>query len=293
MAVPAAHVEQVIASCTRATAANRNTASRRGNLIELTSEQADEVLVTADMHGNRLNFERVVKIADLAHHPRRHLILQEVCHGGPTYPVGSGCMSHLLLEDVARLKSTFPNQVHFLLSNHELAELTEYPIAKSHRLLNLIFRSGMQEFYGSQVERVRDAYLRFVASCALGVRLESGIVITHSAPESVDQRGFDISIFDRPLTAADLAPQGAVFKLVWGRDFRERNALAFAELMRAQVLIHGHEPCSDGYRVPNSRQVILDCVGPNAHYVLVPVREVLTQAQVVASIKPLWKTSVR
>jgi hypothetical protein len=293
MAVPSAHVEQVIACCTRATAANCNTASRRGNLIELTSEQAEEVMITADMHGNRLNFARAVKIADLANHPRRHLILQEVCHGGPTYPVGSGCMSHLLLEDVARLKATFPHQVHFLLSNHELAELTEYPIAKSHRLLNLTFRSGMQELYGSQVERVRDAYLRFVASCALGVRFESGIVITHSAPEAVDQRGFDISVFDRPLTAADLAPQGAAFKLVWGRDFRERNAQAFAELLQARVLIHGHEPCSEGYRVPNSRQVILDCVGPHAHYVLLPVSEVLTQAQVVAAIKPLWRIASR
>lgn len=289
MAAPIGVAEQVINYCSRATAANRNTPSRRGNLIELTGELADEVVISADIHGNRLNFERLVKIAALGTHPRRHLVMQEVCHGGPCYPVGSGCMSHLLLEDVAQLKATYPAQVHFLLSNHELSELTEYPIAKkSQRLLNLTFRSGMQEFYGAQTQRIRDAYLRFLASCVLGVRLESGVLITHSVPPAVDQQGFDVTVFDRPLQPADLAPQGAAFQLVWGRDFRELNAQAFADLMQARLLIHGHESCPTGFRVPNSKQVILDCVGPRAHYLVLPVRPVMTQEEVVKAIRPLW-----
>jgi hypothetical protein len=56
------------------------------------------------------------RLADLDRNPRRHLIMQEVCHGGPTYPDG-GCKSHRMLEDVARLKVRYPERFHFLLSN--------------------------------------------------------------------------------------------------------------------------------------------------------------------------------
>jgi hypothetical protein len=44
-------------------------------------------------------------------------------------------MSHRMLEDVARLKVRYPDRFHFILSNHELAELTEFPIMKSRKLL--------------------------------------------------------------------------------------------------------------------------------------------------------------
>ena len=57
-------------------------------------------------------------------------------------------MSHWMLAEVAELKATYPDRVHFLLSNHELAELTDYPIVKGQRMLNLMFRCGMQESFG-------------------------------------------------------------------------------------------------------------------------------------------------
>jgi hypothetical protein len=66
----------------------------------------------------------------------------------PEYPGGDGCMSHLLLEDCARLKTEFPERFHFLLSNHELAELGDFLISKSRRMLNMAFRFGINEMYG-------------------------------------------------------------------------------------------------------------------------------------------------
>ena len=75
--------EQVIELCQQAAEANRSTAGRRGNVVLLTPENGDEVFVAADLHGNRLNFNELLRIADLANHPRRHLVMQEVCHGGP------------------------------------------------------------------------------------------------------------------------------------------------------------------------------------------------------------------
>jgi hypothetical protein len=78
MTVSGEIVDQVQATCEDAAAANLVTASRRGNLIQLDHVAADDVMIAADLHGHRVNFDRLVRIADLDAHPRRHLIMQEV-----------------------------------------------------------------------------------------------------------------------------------------------------------------------------------------------------------------------
>lgn len=281
------YIERVIETFTKATRANTNLSTRHGNVVELTPETADEVMITADLHGHRPNFNKIRRIADLGSNPRRHLILQEVCHGGPTYPVSGGCMSHQMLEDVASLKVKFPEQVHFLLSNHELAEMTDYPIVKHGKMLNLMFRFGMQEMYGPAVNKVREAFVPFLRSLPLAVRVPNGVWISHTLPENVDQKKFKTEIFDRPLRADDFAEDSPLFGFVWGRDFRQQNADAFAKLVQAEILIHGHEPSSDGYSTPNSRQIILDCASDQAKYAILPVGESLSQEEIVARIKPL------
>lgn len=281
------YIETVISNYNEAAKANQRTAGRQGNVVEITPELADDVMVTADLHGHRRNFNLIKKKADLAANPRRHLILQEVCHGGPTYPSNGGCMSHGMLEDVAKLKVQYPHRVHFLLSNHELAELTDYPILKSKKMLNLMFRLGMQEMFGPATEKVREAMAGFLRTCPLAVRLPGGIFVCHSLPANVDHDGFDTTIFDRPLEAVDLKEHGDVFDLVWGRDYRPENAAAFARAVEANVLIHGHEPCAEGYRVPNDTQVILDCCCDKPHYLILPATEELSHAEVVKRIKPL------
>jgi hypothetical protein len=294
MAVSSAAAEQVIAMCRQAAAANRACSGRRGNLVSLCPPIADDVMIVADLHGNRLNFERLVRIADMANHPRRHLIMQEVCHGGPEYPgEGGGCMSHLLLEDCIRLKAEFPDRFHFLLSNHELAELSDFPICKSRRMLNLVFRCGVNEMYGEAGERVREAYLEFLAACPLAVRLSSGIFISHSLPENCDKRPFDVSVLERPLTCADFKSGSEAFRLVWGRDFRPANADAFARQVGAELLIHGHEPCEAGFSAPNARQVILDGCCSHAAYLVLPVGPKLTHADVVARVTGLHQPIAR
>lgn len=279
-----AFMERVIATFAAAAKANGEMPARQGHVIELTEDAADDVMITADLHGHRANFNAIRRIADLSNHPRRHLILQEVCHGGPTHPHG-GCMSHTLLEDVAKLVAEFPDRVHFLLSNHELAELTDFPILKSKKMLNLSFRMGMQEAYGQAVDKVRDAAMRFIESCPLAARVAKGVFICHSLPERVDSQSFDLDVFDRPWERSDLLEDGDVFRVVWGRDFRPENARAFARLLGAQVLIHGHEPCPQGFDTPNEYQIILDCCADNGCYLLIPVGREWTQQELVAKIQ--------
>lgn len=278
--------QEVIDTFLQAAQANRATPTRRGNLVVLSAATADDCFISGDVHGHSDNFHAIVRLADLDAHPRRHLVLQEVCHGGPTYP-GGGCMSHRMLEDVARLKLRYPERVHFLLSNHELSELTDYPIIKGRQMLNLAFRLGLQEAYGAATDNVRAAYCEFLRTCPLAVRLPSGVFISHSLPERMEHRTFDTSIFERPLEPADLAEHRDVFDLVWGRDHRTSNAQAFAAAVGARLLIHGHEPCPHGYSVPNELQLVLDCCGDEACYVLLPMKDDLTHADVVGRVARL------
>jgi hypothetical protein len=287
MAAELSQIEQVILTLDRATEANRNTPGRRGTLVSLSADMADEVLITGDLHGNQPNFARILAVARLDEHPRRHLILQEVCHGGPMYPDEAGCMSHLLLEQVAALKAQFPARVHLLLGNHELAELADFPIQKNRRMLNLLFRLGICRAYGAAAEDVRQAHWTFLRSCPLAVQLSTGVFISHSLPENVDSAPVDASLFTRELRFDDLEGHGAVFDLVWGRDYRLANAQAFAALMGAKVLIHGHQPCINGYEVPNSIQIILDCCGDQAAYLLLPLDRHLSHTEIVQRVRLL------
>jgi len=287
MVASIAYVERIVDTFQKAARAALETPGRRFGVVYLTPELADEVMVTGDLHGHRGNFNLIRRIADLANHPRRHLVLQEVCHGGPSYPEGGGCMSHTVLEDVAKLKTQFPHQVHFLLGNHELAELTEYPIQKNKQLLNLMFRLGLQHAYGQATERVRNAYLPLLEGCPLAGSLPGGVFISHSIPENLEKDEFDKTIFTRELRPMEFYQRSSVFDLVWGRDYRPENARAFAEMVGAKVLINGHEPCPDGFRVPNDTQIILDCCGDEATYVMLPVGQELSQAEIVERIQKL------
>ncbi len=287
MIVSSERVEETSGRFRQAAEANRQTLARQGNVIVLGPEQAEDVFLTGDLHGNRLSFERLLAVADLEQHPRRHLVLQEVCHGGPTYPDSGACMSHLLLEDVATLKVRYPQRVHFLLGNHELAELADLPIQKNHRMLNLAFRLGLERSYGTSSDAVREAYIPFLRSCPLAVRVGGGVFVCHSLPERVDLRGFDTDVFVRPLEPAEYRERGAVFELVWGRDYREANAQAFAQLVGARLLVNGHDPCLQGYSTPNVRQIILDGCGRRAGYLIARTDRDYSYAELLAEVATL------
>ena len=283
MAATIAFIEQIIERMQQAAAANRATPGRDGAIVTISPYAADEVIITGDLHGHRIHFNKLRKAADLAGHPRRHLIMQEVAHGGPKYD-GGGCMSHAMLEDVAKLKLDFPDRFHFLLSNHELSELTGYTIQKGGAILNLVFRMGVNELYGQATDRVMETYHEFIGSCPLAVRW-CGAFACHSVPEAVGRNKFDMGVFSRPWTKPDLDPRGGVFELVWGRDYTESNVEAFASLVGAAVLLCGHEPADQGYATPNSRQVIFDCCHTKACYAILPTNEPLDQQKVVARIQ--------
>ena len=248
------YVEHISAIFQQATEANRQTPGRQGKVIALDPKLAEEVMVTGDLHGHRRNFNRIRRLAALDENPRRHLVLQEVCHGGSTYPQNGGCMSHTVLEDIAKLKTKHPRRVHFLLGNHELAELTDYPIQKNRQLLNVQFRLGLQQMYGAAAEQIHDGLLPFpidVARWRCGCRRACSS--RTASPMTSRYDGFDLSVFTRELKVEDCVEGSEAFRLAWGRDYRGQNARQFAQMVGAKILINGHEPCHDGLHRPERR----------------------------------------
>ena len=124
---PSANAGRAIDTVREAAIIARNDPKRRGNVIHLS--ERGQVIVTGDIHGCRGNFDRLINFADLDHHPGRHLVLHELEHGGPTDAEG-GDLSWQLIEEAARLKIDYPEQVHILLGNHDVAEMLNIQLRK-------------------------------------------------------------------------------------------------------------------------------------------------------------------
>lgn len=263
----------------------RNTPGRRGRLVQL--QDAREVLVGGDLHGHLPNFRLLMQRADLANHPGRHLVLQEVVHGSYHYPAG-GDKSHQLLDLVAALKCQFPRQVHLLLGNHELAQFVGRRISKGDVDLNQSFREGVGTAYGRRAGEVYAAYLRFIAALPVAARAPNRVFLSHSLPPANRLPDFDPAALEREeSTEADLLPGGSVHSVVWGRDTRDETATAFLQRVDADLLVTGHVPCDRGFDIPNGRQLVLDCAGTPGGYCLFPSDRPLTHAELVAGISTL------
>lgn len=278
--------EQTLEILVSAVEANLRTERRHGNVIDLSEVEEGDVLVSADLHGHEANWAAILQAADLEANPKRHLILQEVCHGGVPYPSG-GCRSHRMVEAVAELKARYPKRVHFILSNHELAELTEFPITKDGKLVSLAFRMGIARSYPGADDRIHAGLQAFIGSCPLGVILPGDVLVCHSCPEEVDVLGFDATIFERPWTVDDLTEGGPVYRLVWGRDYRRENAEGFMDCTGMNYFIHGHTPAPRGFNTPNERQLILDCSSRPASYALLPLGVPLDRMKIVDHVTVL------
>lgn len=268
----------------QATRANYRDRYRRGCLVELPAR--GELLVTGDLHGHKRNFDRIVEIADLAAHPSRHVILQEVIHQMGSWKRDRD-MSFVVLEKVASLKAQFPDQVHVLMGNHELAELQGRVLYKDGRMLNSLFDRGILASYGADGRQVKESYKRFFRSMALGAVTRTNIFMCHSIPEERFVREFDRSFFVEDFATLYRSRRQLVEELVWGRDFSSELAETFARQIDAEVLIIGHEPCDEGHHVPNPRTVILDSKDERGCCCWLRLNQPYSQKGVVKNIKRL------
>jgi hypothetical protein len=276
--------ERLLFTLRRAMQAFRAAPGRRGRFVQLSGGPEADVLVAGDMHGNLENFRRLLLRADLAKNPQRHLVLQEVIHGPFYYPDGND-KSHQLLDLVCALKVQYPQRVHFLLGNHELAQATNCLVLKKDADQNRLFHQGVLTAYGRRGEEVYAAYLELLAVVPVALRTDNRVYLSHSLPSATRLEAFNpVALEQEPSATADLVVGGSIHSLVWGRDTRAENVQAFLHKVDAALLISGHIPCEEGFEVPNDRQLILDSLGYPAAFVLFPLHRPLTHAELVGMV---------
>jgi Icc-related predicted phosphoesterase len=268
--------------------ANNADSYRCNNLIRLPA--VGELIVTGDLHGHRRNFERIVAFADLANNPDRHVLLQEVIHGGPTDPQG-GCLSYKLLFDVVRYKLSFPDRVHIIMGNHDTAFINDSEVMKDGREMNRAMRQAIDQEFPQAKAKIKLAIRQYLFSQPLAVRTDSRIWASHSLPADCLIEKFAPRIFDRPLKISDIARPGSAYLLTWGRRHSQALLDKLAEQLDIDIFILGHQPQEKGFKQAGENLIII--ASEHNHGCLIPIdlAKSYTVEQLVESIVPLASLS--
>ncbi len=277
---------KVLTTIRRATELLRATPGRTGGIVEPSG--ADEIMVVGDLHGNLRAFKKALTLAALDRNPRRHLVLQELIHGRLMYPDDAGDRSHQLVDVVSALKCQYPDRVHVILGNHELSELTGRVIGKDGKALNDLFRQGITTAYGAASDEVYEAYKGLFAAMPLAVRTANRVLVCHTLPDEDDLERLDLSLLKADSWPPEaMLRRGTIYALTWGRDTDPAVADRFAAMVDADYFICGHQPCDQGFRLANHRQIIIDGTDPYPAYCLFPTTSPMTIGALLKCVRLL------
>jgi hypothetical protein len=214
--------------------------------------------MTGDIHDHRSNFNKLLVAADLGNNPQRHLILHELIHGDHFDSNGAEG-SWQTLAKAAELKCDFPDQVHFLLANHDLAQIHGEGIMKSGLSVCEAFNSGVKRDFADHGTSVTIAITEFLLSLPLAIRTPCGFFFCHSLPTDSQIATFDFTVFDRsPLLSNDYKRKtGPVYQLIWGRHVTPTGVAMFAEKVGAKMIVTGHQPQDMGFAVNGEQHLII------------------------------------
>ena len=269
--------------------ANREAACRRGSIARI--EPPGTLIATGDIHDNPLHFARLVEIAgmgdggsdeaterrsdevsssgDSASTPRhsvspslRHLVLHELIHSDRL--INGMDFSYRALARVAALKTRFPERVHTLLANHELAQITGAGIVKDGVRVVEAFNMGLEYVFGGDADGVAASIDTFVRSMPLALRCVHSrgggdTLCAHSVPSTAIMARFDPGILERDLVEADYEPRrGSAHLMVWGRGYDAEQLEDLAERWGVGLFLLGHEKAENGARFVPPCAIVLN-----------------------------------
>ncbi len=265
-------------------AANREDRFRRGNVVVLPGEGS--VVIGGDIHGHRRNFERLVAYADLDRHPERHILLQEIIHGGPEDEVG-GCLSYQLLFEAVRYKVRFPDRVHLVMGNHDTACISSSEVMKNGKEMNRAMSSALDREFEGASAGVKEAIREFLFSQPLAVRCANRIWISHSLPADRFVEAFDTTVFERELRREDCEKPGPAYVLTWGRRHSQGALDRLAERLDTDMFVLGHQAQASGWCQAGENLIILACDHNHGCLVEVDLTRGWTASELAGHIVPL------
>ena len=259
-------VESVEAALLAGAAANTRALCRRGAMDVI--EAPGRLIATGDLHDNPVHFARLLELAGMREGGEAdggegsacHLTIHEIIHGDRL--INGMDLSYRMLARVAALKAAYPEHLHVLLGNHELAQMHKSGIIKDGVRSVEAFDAGVEYVFGGDAERVEAAINAFVRSMplALKVRTPRGdILCAHSLPPAAAMGKFDIGVLARELTDGDYAPrQGAAHLMVWGRGYDAEGLEDLVEAWGVYLFVLGHEKAPEGSKFVPPNALVLN-----------------------------------
>lgn len=215
-----------------------------------------QLVMTGDLHGHRRNFEKLKHYCDLERFPPRHVVLHEIIHED-VEGLDEVDNSFEVLIEAAQWKCDFPDQVHFLQSNHELAQLTRHEITKGGRVVTVAFEEAVHAAFGRGADHVLEGINEYIRSLPLAGRTDNRIFLSHSLPSPRDLPAFDATVLTRTPTVDDFGERGSAHALVWGRYHTQHALDVLREMLDVDLFICGHQPQEMGYDIWHDRLIIL------------------------------------
>ena len=264
--------------------ANQQDKYRRANLVLL--PQVGDLVVSGDIHGHRRNFERIVSHSDLENNPDRHIVMQEIIHGGPEDKQG-GCLSYELLGDVAKLKIKYPDRVHLILANHDTAFISNSDVMKGGKEMNAAMRAAMKRRFGKKIKEVESAIERFLFSQPLAVKCSNRIWMSHSLPSDRMIDKFDFTIFNRDLKVCDIVRPNSAYLLTWGRGQSRDTLELLKQKLDVDFFVLGHQVQESGWMSNNENLIIIDSQHNHGHLLHIDLTRRYTIKELVDSLVPI------
>lgn len=244
-----------------------------------------QLVMTGDLHGHRRNFEKLQRYCNLASFGARHVILHELIHE-ESASLAAQDDSHFVLFDAARWKCEHPDQIHFLLSNHELAQISRNEITKNGRVVTMDFEQSVAASYGDGASDVLDAMYSFIRSFPLAGRTHNRVFLSHSLPAARELPTFDSTVLDRNMSEDDLAVRGSAHAMVWGRYHTRKAIDMLRDILDVDYFICGHQPQDDGFDVLHDRMIII--ASDHNHGVFLPfdLKKPVSLKSLTGNIRP-------
>jgi hypothetical protein len=276
--------QSIIDLLNNGTKANKADIYRSGNLISLPPEGS--LVVTGDVHGHRRNFEKILAYSDLENNPNRHLILQEIIHGGPEDEQG-GCISYKTLFEAIRYKVKFPNRVHFIMGNHDTAFITDSEVMKDGKEMNRSLCAALRREFHEDSTTIELGICEFLLSQPLAVKCSNRIFISHSLPNTYSVDQFDPAILEKELDIEDLIKSGSAYLLTWGRKHSKALLEKMGEFFNADIFILGHQPQPNGWARPEDNLIIFTCDHNHGCLMEIDLTKSYTTDELIDCITPI------
>jgi len=272
----------------RAADANFNAQCRQGSADVI--EAPGTLIATGDLHDNPVNLAHIVQLARLDADEPAHLTLHEVIHSDRL--VGGVDLSHRALLRIAALKAEYPEHVHTILANHELAQIVGSGIVKDGVRVVEAFNAGVEYVFSDDTEVVLEAINAFIRSMPValisGRGSGRGLLCAHSLPGPDVWDRLDFNVLDRPLTEDDYTPrQGSAHLITWGRRQKPEQLLELAERWGVELFILGHDHAEAGYTLKPPNAIVLNSDHARGVAMRIDLANPPTMATAVDCVVPL------